>query len=99
MSTFERNAVVVVDRNGKSVREVFRNAPDAATKLRNGGPLEFNTSPVIEERRFCTANLDANRRDNSPSTGGQIGGPGQPIGKISCSDQRLAVPGVRLPAH
>jgi len=94
----ERNAVVVVDRDGKNVREVFRNAPNAA-KLRNGGPLEFNTSPVIVDRRFCTANLDANRRDNSPNTGGEVGGTDQPIGKISCTDQKLALPGARLPVH
>src|SRR5262249_20514321 len=58
----ERNAVVVVDRKGKGVRELFRNPPDAISKLRNGGPLEFNTSPVLLGRTFCTANLDANRR-------------------------------------
>jgi sugar lactone lactonase YvrE len=94
----ERNAVVVVDRNGKNVREVFRNAPDASTKRRNGGPLEFNTSPVIVDRRFCTANLDADRRDNSPNSGGEVG-PGRLLGKISCTDQRLALPGERLPVH
>jgi sugar lactone lactonase YvrE len=95
----ERNAVAIVDRNGKNVREVFRNAPDAVTKLRNGGPLEFNTSPVIVDRRFCTSNLDANRRDNAPNTGGEVGGTGLPIGKISCSDQKLALPGVSLPVR
>jgi sugar lactone lactonase YvrE len=95
----ERNAVVVVDRNGNDVREVFRNAPDPVTKLRNGGPLEFNTSPVLSGRRFCTANLDGNRRDNSPVTGGEIGGPGLPLGKISCMDQRLSVPSVNLPVR
>jgi sugar lactone lactonase YvrE len=95
----ERNAVVVVDRNGRNVREVFRNTPDAATKLRNGGPLEFNTSPVILDRRLCTANLDANRRDNAPNSAGEIATPSQPLGKISCTDQRLPVPGARLPVH
>ena len=101
----ERNAVVVVDRNGKSVREVFRNAPAAATKLRNGGPLEFNTSPVLSDRKFCTANLDANRRDNSPNIAGEIATPTPPslptgpLGKISCMDQRLSIPGMRLPVR
>lgn len=95
----ERNAVVVVDRNGRHVREVFRNTPDPGTKLRNVGPLEFNTSPVIVDRRFCTANLDANRRDNAPNSAGQIATPNQPLGKISCMDQRLSVPGVRLPVR
>jgi sugar lactone lactonase YvrE len=94
----ERNAVVVVTRNGRDVREVFRNAPDAVTKLRNGGPLEFNTSPVLEGRKFCTANSDGNRRDNSLSSGGEIPSPGF-LGKISCMDQRLSVPGVRLPVR
>jgi sugar lactone lactonase YvrE len=94
----ERNAVVVVTRNGKDVREVFRNAPDAATKLRNGGPMEFNTSPVLEGRKFCTANSDGNRRDNSPSSAGEIPSSGF-LGKISCMDQRLSIPGVRLPVR
>jgi sugar lactone lactonase YvrE len=92
----ERNAVVVVSKNGRHVREVFRNAPDATTKLRNGGPLEFNTSPVLSDRRFCTANFDANRRDNSPNSGGETAGT---TGKISCMDQRLAIPGMRLPVR
>jgi len=95
----ERNAVVVVDKNGNDVREVFRNAPNATTRLRNGGPLEFNTSPVLTDHKFCTANLDAVRRDNVPSTAGEIGGPGQNLGKISCMDQRLPIPGMDLPVH
>ncbi|HSE02337.1 MAG TPA: SMP-30/gluconolactonase/LRE family protein [Burkholderiales bacterium] len=94
----ERNAVVVVTRNGKDVREVFRNAPDAVTQLRNGGPLEFNTSPVLEGRKFCTSNSDGNRRDNSPSSAGEIPGGGF-VGKISCMDQRLSIPGMRLPVR
>jgi sugar lactone lactonase YvrE len=92
----ERNAVVIVTKEGKHVREVFRNTPDATTKLRNGGPMEFNTSPVLSDRKFCTANLDANRRDNAPNTGGEIGGT---VGKISCMNQRLSDPGMRLPVR
>ena len=42
----ERNAVVVVDKHGKEVRELFRNAP-VADELRNAGPLEFPTSPFL----------------------------------------------------
>lgn len=95
----ERNALVVVDRNGRNVREVFRNAPDAVTKLRNGGPFEFNTSPVIVGRVLCTSNSDGNRRDNSPATAGETGGPGQPLGKITCASERLLVPGARLPVR
>lgn len=88
VSANERNALVVVTRN-REVFEVFRNPPDDTTKLRNGGPLEFPTSPVVLDRKVCTANSDGNRRDNSPnndiSTTGEIGGAGQPRGKISCA--------------
>jgi sugar lactone lactonase YvrE len=90
----ERNAVVIVSKNGRNVHEVFRNAPVGTPPLRNGGPMEFNTSPVLTNRKFCTANSDGNRRDNSPSSGGEIGGLGQPLGKISCMDQRLSIPGM-----
>jgi len=95
----ERNAVVIVTKNGRNVREVFRNAPDAVTKLRNGGPMEFNTSPVLSDRKFCTANLDANRRDNSPNTAGEASPTGPVQGKISCADQPLHVRGLPLPVH
>jgi hypothetical protein len=91
----ERNAVIVVTNNGKVI-EVFRNAPVAG--LRNSGPLEFPTSPVLLDRKFCTANLDANRRDNSPNMAGEIS-PAGPVGKISCMDQRLPIPGASLPAR
>ncbi|HKA45674.1 MAG TPA: SMP-30/gluconolactonase/LRE family protein [Burkholderiales bacterium] len=100
----ERNAVIVVTQNGKDVIEVFRNAPDATTKLRNTGPLEFNTSPFLSDHKFCTTSSDANRRDNSPNTAGEIdntappaGGPNR--GKISCMNQSLSVPGVELPVR
>ena len=92
----ERNAVVVVSPERK-VTEVFRNPPSAMTSLRNEGPLEFPTSPFLLGHQFCTSNSDGNRRDNAPSTAGEIGGPGQPTGKISCMDQPLRIPGMRLP--
>lgn len=92
----ERNAVVVVTREGRVV-EVFRNPPDAATRLRNAGPLEFPTSPFLLGDLLCTSSSDGNRRDNSPATAGEIGGPGQPRGKISCLDRRLNIPGLPLP--
>jgi len=76
---------------------VFRNPPGVATSLRNEGPLETPTSPFLLGDVFCTANSDGNRRDNSPNTAGEIGGPSQPKGKVSCMDQRLRVPGLRLP--
>lgn len=103
VSVNERNAIVGVTDKG-SVIEVFRNAPDTATRLRNGGPLEFPTSPFLSDRRFCTASSDGNRRDNSPNTAGEIdntnppgGGPNR--GKISCMDQRLSTRGVELPVR
>jgi len=95
----ERNAVVFVSSGSRQAFEVFRNPVDATTLLRNAGPLETPTSPVLAGHRFCTANSDGNRRDNSPSSAGEIGGAGEPKGKISCLDQRVAVPGMRLPVH
>jgi sugar lactone lactonase YvrE len=92
----ERNAIVVVSRRGR-VREVFRNAPDASTSRRNGGPLEFPTSPVLVGRTLCTANTDADRRDNSPASAGELAPTGPARGKISCLHERLRVPGVPLP--
>ena len=59
----ERNAVVVATaRDG--VVELFRNPVTRATRLRNEGPLEFPTSPVIVDRRLCLAHSDGSRRDN-----------------------------------
>lgn len=93
----ERNAIVQVDRNGR-VREFFR-SPPAATGLRNAGPLEFPTSPVLAGRRFCVAQSDGARRDNAPNSAGEVG-PGTGFAaKISCLDQRLAVQGVPLPVR
>jgi sugar lactone lactonase YvrE len=91
----ERNALIYVYSNKRAV-EVYRNPPNAA-KVRNDGPLETPTSPVLVDYKFCTANSDGNRRDNSPSTAGEIGGAGGPRGKISCIDQGISVPGVQLP--
>ena len=91
----ERNAIVVVTRKG-NVSEVFRNEPNAAN-LRNGGPLETPTSPFLLGHKFCTANSDGNRRDNAPNTAGEIKPAGPDVGKISCMDQPLKIPGMRLP--
>ena len=92
----ERNAMVVVTNRG-GVIEAFRNPPAAPTGLRNAGPLEFPTSPFLLGDLLCTANSDGNRRDNSPITAGELGAAGQPRGKLSCLDRRLAVPGLPLP--
>jgi sugar lactone lactonase YvrE len=91
----ERNAIAVVTPSGR-VTEVFRNPPNAAG-LRNEGPFENDTSPFLLGTTFCTANSDANRRDNSPTTAGELGGTGQPKGKISCMDQSLVLSGMVLP--
>jgi streptogramin lyase len=105
-SANERNAIVVVSRKGE-VSEVFRNPPNSAG-LRNaadpGGDntriLETPTSPVLLERKFCTANSDGNRRDNSPNSAGEVNQAGAGArGKISCMDQPLLVPGMRLPVR
>ena len=90
----ERNAVAVVDRQGR-VSEFFRNPVNGS--LRNGGPLEFATSPFLADRTLCTTSSDGNRRDNSPNSSGEVG-PGTGFaGKISCADERLQIPGLPLP--
>jgi sugar lactone lactonase YvrE len=104
-SVNERNAIVYTVFYGTSNSvEVFRN-PVNATGLRNSSAtnnskiLEFPTSPFLSGTKFCTANSDGNRRDNSPSTAGEIGGTGQPLGKISCMDQPLGTTGMPLPVQ
>jgi len=92
----ERNAIVVVTREGRTA-EIFRNPPSATARLRNEGPLETPTSPFLLDGKLCTANSDGNRRDNSPNTAGEIAPGTAKTGKISCMDQRLHIPGMRLP--
>jgi sugar lactone lactonase YvrE len=92
----ERNAIVVVTKHGRVV-EFFRNAPDSTARLRNGGPLEFPTSPFLVGRKLCLTHSDGSRRDNFPNSGGEVG-PGQTaVAKISCLDQELRVSGLPLP--
>jgi sugar lactone lactonase YvrE len=74
VSVNERNAIAVVTEEGRTV-EYFRNP--VAGGLRNAGPLEFPTSPVLVGRRLCTTNSDVNRRDNAPPDPGE--GP-----KVNC---------------
>jgi sugar lactone lactonase YvrE len=93
----ERNAVVFVSNARREAVEVFRN-PVAASGLRNEGPLETPTSPVLAGHTFCTANSDGSRRDNVPATGGEVGN-GGPKGLISCLDQPVKIPGMVLPVH
>jgi sugar lactone lactonase YvrE len=93
----ERNAIAVVDRQGR-VTEAFRNPIDGGA-LRNQGPLEFPTSPFLSDRTLCTTSSDGNRRDNAPNSGGEVG-PGRPfVAKISCLTERLQVPGLPLPVR
>jgi sugar lactone lactonase YvrE len=97
----ERNTIAVVAPDGR-VTELFRNVPDATTLLRNTGPLEFPTSPVLTAQpgsRLCVTNSDGDRRDNSPRAAGEInaGGSGPNRGKITCLDQPLRVGGLPLP--
>jgi len=96
-SVNERNAIVYVSSQGDAV-EVFRN-PVAGTGLRNEGPLESPTSPVLAGTTLCTANSDGNRRDNSPNSAGEISPTGAFKGKISCMDGRATVRGMTLPVH
>jgi sugar lactone lactonase YvrE len=101
VSVNERNAIAIFG-TGVSA-EVFRNIPNSSG-LRNSAAdntriLEFPTSPFLSRNTFCTANGDGNRRDNSPSTAGEIGGMGAPLGKISCMDQELTSPGLVLPVQ
>src|SRR3954454_1022823 len=79
----ERNAIVTIARNG-TVQEFFRN-PAGPTGLRNAGPLETPTSPVVLGHTLCVAQSDGNRRDNSPNTAGEVAGGG----KISCLDASI----------
>jgi hypothetical protein len=97
-SANERNAIVYMGTPGFAL-DVFRNPVDPATHLRNKGPLESPTSPVLAGHKVCTANSDGNRRDNSPATAGEIGGTGQPRGKIVCIDQRVTIEGASLPVR
>ncbi len=92
VSVGERNAVVGVTNAGKVI-EVFRNEPDAVTRLRNRGPLEYPTSPFLSDGRFCTANSEWGALARNVLNGTQK------KGKISCMDQRLSIPRMALPVR
>jgi sugar lactone lactonase YvrE len=92
----ERNAVAVVEHRA-DVDELFRNPVVVATGLRNAGPLEFPTSPVLAGKKLCTSHLDIGRRDNAPNTAGEAAPATTVIGKISCLDQKLDERGLALP--
>ena len=84
----ERNAIVVVTTRDRTV-ELFRNPVDPATRLRNLGPLEFPTSPVIVGRTLCVTSSDGGRRDNFPNTAGEVSPAGPDRAKVSCLDEEL----------
>ena len=77
----------------------LRNAGDQSGG--NNRILEFPTSPFITGKVFCTSQSDGDRRDNSPRSAGEIdasgGTPTKNLGKISCMDQELKIPGLPLP--
>jgi streptogramin lyase len=91
-----RQALVRVGPHGE-VTELFRN-PVNSQLLRSSADtiegnthiFEYPTNPVIvpaigrEPSRICVANTDRPGRDNWPGVAGEIGGPGQNKGKISC---------------
>lgn len=92
----ERNALVIVEPNGRVV-EFYRNPIDGTTGLRNAGPLETPTSPMFLGHTLCVTQSDGNRRDNSPNSAGEVGPGTGFLGKVSCLDQRLPIPGGPLP--
>lgn len=91
-----RQALVRVDR-WSNVTELFRN-PVNAQLLRSSADtadgnrhiLEYPTNPVLvpggpgRPPTLCVTSIDRPGRDNWPGTVGEIGGPGQPKGKVSC---------------
>jgi sugar lactone lactonase YvrE len=95
----ERNALVAVLPRERRVVELFRNAPDPGTRLRNTGPLEFPTSPFLSDRTLCVTHSDGNRRDNSPSGPGEVGPDGPARAKIACLDTPLRVTGEPVPVR
>jgi streptogramin lyase len=92
-----RQAIVRVDRWG-GVTELFRNPfntqllrSSADTDEGNTHILEYPSNPVIvrgaggpHTSTLCVTSTDRPPRDNWPGNVGEIGGPGQNKGKISC---------------
>jgi len=81
----------------------LRNAGDQ-NGVGNDHILEFPTSPFLSGKVLCTSMSDGDRRDNSPRSAGEInaGAPQDgltPLGKISCMDQELTIPGLPLPVR
>jgi sugar lactone lactonase YvrE len=103
----ERQAIVFVTRHGKVI-EVFRNPVNLSTViygkgLRNAGDQSVGNNHILEHpstifltgKVLCVAQHDGNNRDNAPRSEGEVNGGG----KISCMDQELKIPGLRLPIN
>jgi sugar lactone lactonase YvrE len=91
-----RQGIVRVDR-WRNVTELFRNPlnsqllrSSADTAEGNRHILEYPSNPVFVPlgragaRTLCVTSIDRSTRDNWPGTAGEIGGPGQNRGKVSC---------------
>jgi hypothetical protein len=104
----ERNAIVLVTKKGKVI-EVFRNPVNSAGLRNSADPavgnnhiLEFPNGLFLTGKVLCAVQHDGGARDNSPRRVGEVhGGAAEdgpiPLGKISCMDQELKIPGLRLP--
>ena len=80
----------------------LRNAGDQS--IGNNHILEFPTSPFITGRVLCISQSDGDRRDNSPRSAGEVNAGAtfdgkNLLGKISCMDQELKIPGLPLPIN
>jgi hypothetical protein len=106
----QRQAILLVTKHGKVI-EVFRNPVNSAGLRNSADPavgnnhiLEFPTTIFLTGKVLCTAQFDVGVRDNSPRREGEVSG-GQPqdgpipLAKISCMDQELKIPGLRLPIN
>jgi hypothetical protein len=108
VSAAERQAILFVTRHGRVI-EVFRN-PVNSFGLRNSADpavgnnhiLEYPGGLFLTGKVLCVAQPDHGARDNSSRRLGEVNasepadGP-IPVGKISCMDQELKIPGLRLP--
>jgi DNA-binding beta-propeller fold protein YncE len=104
----ERQAIVLVTKKGKVI-EVFRNPVNSAGLRNSADPavgnnhiLEFPSGIFLTGKVLCAAQHDGGFRDNSPRRVGEVHGGAEedgpiPLGKISCMDQELKIPGLQLP--
>jgi sugar lactone lactonase YvrE len=110
ISSTGRQAIVLVTKKGKVI-EVFRNPVNSAGLRNSADPavgnnhiLEYPTNIFLTGKVLCAVSADHGARDNVSRRFGEVqGGAAQdgpiPLGKISCMDQELKIPGLRLPIH